>query len=208
MASPPGTSAVSLLGTSAACLRAMSAACHGGNVGGIPSGAMSVASLPETSVEFPRRRSGRPLPPERIGCNKGGLGQPVGDRASADRSQASAPAIALATCAQMPDLDEDGPLLIAALDRVGVRRARCGLGRPGSRLGRLRPRRHPDHLGLHLAPRRVLVVGEECAAGRQPADILDWNTDKRYLPTSGCRAGVPVIPDAGLRSVLRTGFPG
>ena len=67
--------------------------------------------------------------------------------------------IALATCCALPDGDEDAALLAAALTRAVDAVALVRLGRPGRRLGRLRPDRHPLDLGLHRRPRRLPALG-------------------------------------------------
>ena len=76
------------------------------------------------------------------------------------------------------------------------RHRRAGrLGRPGGRLGRLRPGRAPLALGLPGAARRRSWPGRRRVPRlANPADIVGWNTDKRYLRELAA-AGIPVTPD-------------
>jgi hypothetical protein len=101
--------------------------------------------------------------------------------------------VALATCHQMPDLDEDGPVLIAALERAGV------FARPAIW-------DHPvfewddfDLVVIRTTSDYIWHRDEFVTWARgvprlaNPADVLVWNTDKRYLADL-VAAGVPVIP--------------
>ena len=101
--------------------------------------------------------------------------------------------VALATCKEMPDLHEDGALLIAALARFGV------VARPAIW----------DDTSVDWAAFDLVVIRatSDYIWHRQefvewahavphvanPADVLEWNTDKRYLADLTA-LGVPVIP--------------
>jgi hypothetical protein len=104
--------------------------------------------------------------------------------------------IALATAAEFPDLDEDGPTLVAALADRGL------VGEPAVWTD---PRvdwssydlvvvrgtwdyhqRHDDFLAW---TRRVAGVTRLA----NPVDVLSWNTDKTYLRALR-EAGLPVVP--------------
>ena len=122
----------------------------------------------------------------------------------------SAPRIALATCAELPDLDPDDRLLPPALAALGIDAEPVALGRPACRLGRVRPRRRAQHLGLPGAPRRVPRVGRAQRRGwstRPP--VLRWTTDKRYLVELEA-AGLPVVPHRvpAARATLPDSRPG
>jgi glutathione synthase/RimK-type ligase-like ATP-grasp enzyme len=101
--------------------------------------------------------------------------------------------VALATCHQMPDLDEDGAILITALERVGVS------ARP-----EVWDDRGVDWAGFDLVVIRAtsdyIWHRDEFVAWANgvprlanPPDVLAWNTDKNYLADLAA-AGVPVIP--------------
>jgi hypothetical protein len=103
------------------------------------------------------------------------------------------PQVALATCAAWPDLDDDGPALLAALERVGID------GRPA-----VWDDPAVDWAAYDLAvvrstwdyvPRCAEFLAWAATVPRlaNPADVLAWNTDKRYLDELA-GAGVPVVP--------------
>lgn len=103
--------------------------------------------------------------------------------------------IALATAAGFPDLDEDGPALLAAFADRGARAEPAVWSDPRvdwSAYDLVLVRSTWDY-----APRR----GEFLAWARRvervtrlanPADVLTWNTDKTYLREL-CDAGLPVV---------------
>ena len=93
----------------------------------------------------------------------------------------------------MPDLDEDGAILIAALARAGA------FARPAVWDD---PRIDWDGFDLVVIRttsdyiwHREEFVGWACSVPRlaNPADVLTWNTDKRYLADL-VAVGIPVIP--------------
>jgi hypothetical protein len=104
-----------------------------------------------------------------------------------------APTIGVATCAAVPELDEDGPLLLAALTAAGAR------ARPvvwddetvdWAALDLVLVRSTWDY---PLRRDAFLAWSRRCRRTVNPRDVLAWNTDKRYLDDLS-RAGVPTIP--------------
>lgn len=103
------------------------------------------------------------------------------------------PLVVLATCAALPDLDKDGPGLLDALDRAGVD-ARAAVWDD--------PTEEWDQADLVVVrstwdytERRDRFVAWARAVPRlaNPAEVLDWNTDKGYLEALAA-SGVPVVP--------------
>ena len=101
--------------------------------------------------------------------------------------------VALATCAEVPQLDEDGPALLDALADPGVEGVPAVWDAPDA-----------DWASFDLvvirstwdyAERRDRFVAwaESLARVLNPAAIVRWNTDKRYLRDIAA-AGVPVVP--------------
>lgn len=97
------------------------------------------------------------------------------------------------TCAELPDLDPDDRLVLAPLAERGIRAEPVVWDGAGV-----------DWTGYHLAvlrsPWDYVRRRDEFvawAAGvpglANPADLVAWNTDKRYLDELA-RAGVPVVP--------------
>ena len=93
----------------------------------------------------------------------------------------------------MPDLDDEGRLLIEALDSVGVAARPAVWDDPAV-----------DWADFDLVVIRLtwdyifqrdkfVSWAKSLQLVANPPDILEWNTDKRYL-TDLIRAGVPVIP--------------
>jgi glutathione synthase/RimK-type ligase-like ATP-grasp enzyme len=101
--------------------------------------------------------------------------------------------VALATCAEVPELDEDGPALLEALAKRGIE------GVPGVWDSE---HIHWDRFDL-VVLRSTWDYAERLQAflawaGRlprvlNPLPVITWNTDKRYLGTLA-DAGVPVVP--------------
>jgi glutathione synthase/RimK-type ligase-like ATP-grasp enzyme len=105
------------------------------------------------------------------------------------------PAVALVTCDQAPDLEEDAPLLIDALDRVGLDAPIVVWSDPDVRW---------DDYALvvvrgtwdYVSRRDEFVAWTRTVKGLfNPSDVLEWNTDKRYIADLEQR-GVRVIPTA------------
>ena len=103
--------------------------------------------------------------------------------------------VALATCAALPDLDEDGPALREALAEVGVDASPVRWDDPAAdwdaydlvvvRSTWDYTRRHGEFLAWAASVPRLA----------NPASVLAWNTDKRYL-IDLATAGVPIVPTA------------
>jgi glutathione synthase/RimK-type ligase-like ATP-grasp enzyme len=101
--------------------------------------------------------------------------------------------VALATCAEVPQLDEDGPALVAALRERGVETAAAVWDDPGVDweafdLVVLRStwdyaERRDEFLAWIVGLPRVLNAPE----------VVRWNTDKRYLDELAA-AGLPGVP--------------
>jgi hypothetical protein len=118
----------------------------------------------------------------------------MSERNIEDATRATA-RVALVTCADLPDLDEDDRLLLAPL---AVRRVRTEAAVWDD------PR--VDWAGYDLAVLRspwdyverrdeFVAWAAHVPALANPADVLRWNTDKRYLRDL-VAAGVPVVPTA------------
>jgi glutathione synthase/RimK-type ligase-like ATP-grasp enzyme len=102
--------------------------------------------------------------------------------------------VALATCAEIPDGDEDFPGLIDELAAVGVSAEPAVWDEPGvdwSRYDLVLPRSTWDY-----AERRneFLEWARSVPRVLNPPPLLEWNTDKRRYLTDLADAGVPVVP--------------
>ena len=103
--------------------------------------------------------------------------------------------VALATCAEVPDLDEEGRLLVSALGSVGVRAEPAVWDDPGvdwAAYDAVVVRSTWDY-----AERLEEFLGwvERVDAATRllnPAAAMRWSSDKRYLADLGA-AGVPVV---------------
>lgn len=104
--------------------------------------------------------------------------------------------IALATCAALPDLDPDEQLLLEPLRALGVDAQPAVWDDPAN-----------DWAAFDLVvirstwdytERREAFVAWAKSAPRlaNPADIVEWNTDKHYL--ADLAAGVPIVPTTWL----------
>lgn len=105
----------------------------------------------------------------------------------------SAPRIAVATCRAVPDLDDDGPLLLAALADRGVHLDVRVWDEPDadwSPYALVLVRSTWDYM---LRREQFLAWVQRCRRTSNPAVVLSWNTDKHYLQDLE-RAGVPVVP--------------
>lgn len=100
---------------------------------------------------------------------------------------------AIATCEAAPDLDEDGPLLLDALAAAGVDATPAVWDDPDvdwSRFDGVLVRSTWDY---PLRRDAFLSWARGCRATVNAAEVLAWNTDKRYLQDLS-RAGVPTVP--------------
>lgn len=108
------------------------------------------------------------------------------------------PRVLLATCAEAAGRDDDEPLLLAALAGAGLTAATAGWNDPAvdwAAADLVVVRSTWDY-----APRRdqFLAWARKVAAETallNPAEVIDWNTDKRYLAELA-GAGLPVVPTA------------
>lgn len=102
-------------------------------------------------------------------------------------------AVALATCARLPELDPDDQLLLPALAQAGLDVTVAIWDDPAVDWAAF------DLVVLRntwdYAQRRDEFVAWARTVPRlaNPADVVEWNTDKRYL-TELAAAGVPVVP--------------
>lgn len=108
----------------------------------------------------------------------------------------SKPRIAIATCAAYPELKGDDELLREALGRRGCVASlqvwdEAGIEWGGFDLCLVRSTwdYHDKHEEFLAWTRRVAAA----TALRNPAELLAWNSDKRYLRQLG-EAGVPTVP--------------
>ena len=102
--------------------------------------------------------------------------------------------VALATCAEIPDGDEDCPGLIEELGALGVAAEAAVWDDPNvdwSRYDLVLPRSTWDY-----AERRDAFLDWARAVPRvlNPWPLLEWNTDKRRYLGDLAAAGVPVVP--------------
>lgn len=104
--------------------------------------------------------------------------------------------LAIATCAALPQLDDDGPALLAALAARGVVAEPAVWTDAAVEWGRF------DAVVIRstwdYAPRRDAFVAwaERVEAETRlvnPASVVQWNTDKRYLAQLAA-AGAPTVP--------------
>src|SRR4051812_1710742 len=108
------------------------------------------------------------------------------------------PHVLLASCAQARGLDDDEPLLLAALAAAGWTGAGADWAAPsggwaGAEVVVVRST-------WDYAPRRAEFLAwahrvDAVTALHNPAAVLDWNTDKRYLAELA-QVGLPVVPTA------------
>lgn len=103
------------------------------------------------------------------------------------------PRVALVTCAELGDLDPDDRLVLGPLTARGVRAQPAVWDDPGVDWAAydLVVLRSP----WDYAPRRDEFVGWAATVPHlaNPAEVVRWNTDKRYLSELS-DAGVPVVP--------------
>ncbi|HCT76979.1 MAG TPA: hypothetical protein DGG94_04190 [Micromonosporaceae bacterium] len=108
-------------------------------------------------------------------------------------ARADAARVALVTCAELPDLYDDDQLVIPALEKLGVTAEPVVWDAPGvdwSAFDLVVLRSPWDY-----SPRRDEFVAWAKTIARlaNRADVVEWNTDKRYLAELAA-AGIPVIP--------------
>jgi hypothetical protein len=103
------------------------------------------------------------------------------------------PRIALATCAELPDLDADDALLVAPLAARGIEAVAAVWDDPAVDWGAFDltiVRNTWDYIGRRDA---FLDWAGSVPRLANPADVIAWNTDKRYLAELEA-AGLPIVP--------------
>lgn len=106
--------------------------------------------------------------------------------------------VALATCAEFPELDSETRLLIDPLAALGVAAAPAIWDDPNidwSAFDLVVVRCCWDY---HQRRDEFLAWARRIPRLANPADILEWNTDKRYLGELA-NSGLPVVPTAWLQ---------
>ncbi len=101
--------------------------------------------------------------------------------------------MAVATCQAVPELDGDGALLLAALERAGLLPEICVWDDPDvewSSYGLVLVRSVWDYT---LRRPQFLRWAADCRRTANSGPVLAWNTDKRYLHDLAA-AGVPIVP--------------
>ncbi|SFO35414.1 Glutathione synthase/RimK-type ligase, ATP-grasp superfamily [Geodermatophilus obscurus] len=101
--------------------------------------------------------------------------------------------IGVATCRAAPDLDEDGPLLLAALDGAGADAVPAVWDDPDVDWAGFDGVLVRSTWDYPLRRAAFLEWVGRCRATVNPPPVLAWNTDKRYLHDLA-RAGVPTVP--------------
>ncbi|CAN5592339.1 hypothetical protein BH23CHL7_BH23CHL7_20000 [soil metagenome] len=110
------------------------------------------------------------------------------------------PHVCLATCAALPDLDDDERLVVAPLEALGVRVSASVWDDPQVDWDEFDlvvvrstwdyPARREQFVAWARSVEAVTPLAN-------PADVIEWNTDKRYLAELAA-AGLPVIPTGWL----------
>lgn len=117
--------------------------------------------------------------------------------------------VALATAAELPDLDEDERLLLPALDALGIAAQPAVWDDPAvdwSAFALVVIRSTWDYPGRHG---EFLAWAEKVAGATRlanPAPVVAWNTDKTYLGELAA-SGIPVVPTSYLRPGDRVQLP-
>jgi glutathione synthase/RimK-type ligase-like ATP-grasp enzyme len=106
------------------------------------------------------------------------------------------PLVALVTCAEIPDGDEDFPPLARALAAAGIDSETVVWDSPAvgwSRFDLVLPRSTWDY-----AERRDSFLAWAASVPRvlNPLEVLEWNTDKQRYLIDLEAAGVPIVPTA------------
>lgn len=103
------------------------------------------------------------------------------------------PRVALATCAELPDLDADDALLVEPLTTRGVEPIAAVWDDPAldwTAFDLTVVRNTWDYIGRRDA---FLDWTRSVPRLANPADVIAWNTDKRYLSELEA-AGLPIVP--------------
>lgn len=101
--------------------------------------------------------------------------------------------VALITCAELAELEPDDRLVVAPLERLGVQAVPAVWDDPAvdwSSFGLAVLRSPWDYISRRD---RFVAWAHSVPRLANPASIVEWNTDKRYLAELAA-AGVPVVP--------------
>ncbi len=101
--------------------------------------------------------------------------------------------IGVATCRAAPDLDEDGPMLLAALEAAGADAVPAVWDDPDVEWAGFDGVLVRSTWDYPLRRDAFVAWARSCRRIVNPAGVLAWNTDKRYLQDLA-RAGVPTVP--------------
>ncbi len=101
--------------------------------------------------------------------------------------------VALVTCAEFPDLDDDGPALVAALTERGIEVALPAWDDPAVDWAAFDVAVIRATWDYVLRRDEFLAWAAAVPRLRNAADVVRWNTDKRYLRDLA-RAGVATVP--------------
>lgn len=102
-------------------------------------------------------------------------------------------AVAIATCRAVPDLDADGPMLLAALHQAGLDTVVHAWDDPSVDWAAYAVVLVRSTWDYTLRREQFLAWASSCTRTLNPAPVLAWNTDKQYLHDLALR-GVPVVP--------------
>lgn len=106
--------------------------------------------------------------------------------------------VALVTCSEVPDLDDEGRLLLAALRRRGLDAQPLtwdDAGADWSALDLAVVRSTWDYAGRREEFLRWATTASAATRVLNPLPLLEWSTDKHYLADLEA-AGLPVVPSA------------
>lgn len=103
------------------------------------------------------------------------------------------PAVALVTCARLPDLDPDDRLLLAPLAEAGFEVTVAVWDDPAVDWARFDLVVVRNTWDYPLRRDEFVAWARSVPALANPAEVIAWNTDKRYLRDLAA-AGVPVVP--------------
>jgi glutathione synthase/RimK-type ligase-like ATP-grasp enzyme len=103
------------------------------------------------------------------------------------------PAVALATCSELPDLDPDDRLLLAPLAETGIDATAVVWDDPAVDWAAFDLVVVRNTWDYPLRRDQFVAWARSVPALANPAEVIAWNTDKRYLRDLAT-AGVPVVP--------------
>ena len=122
------------------------------------------------------------------------LGQTL--RSARHREQVSSDVgtiVGVATCAAAPTLDQDGPILLAALSDAGADPRVAVWDDPAVDWASFDAVLVRSTWDYPLRREDFLTWSRTCRTTANPAAVIEWNTDKRYLQELA-DAGVPTVP--------------